>query len=321
MNFCDVISLPNLFNAWQEFSRGKRKKVDVAAFELMLEDNLFALHEMVTQRIWKPEPYVSFFVRDPKLRRIHKASVGNRVFFQALYRKLYPVFDTSFIHDSYSSRGEKGTHAAVFRLEAFARKVTCNFSHRGYVLKCDIRKFFDSIHHDVLLRLIRRRIHDEDLLELIEKVVRSFETTPGKGLPLGNVTSQLFSNIYLNELDQFIKHGPKQKYYIRYCDDFVILGRDEGELQTLVLRIASFLESKLALVLHPQKIEIRKISQGVDFLGYVVLPHRIVLRMKTKHRMLRRVNEKNLSSYLGLLSHCSGKKIAEEVRKAVLRFQ
>ncbi len=140
----------------------------------------------------------------------------------------------------------------------------------------------------------------------------------GKGLPLGNVTSQLFANVYLNELDQFVKHVLKEKYYLRYCDDFVIHGKDDHHLVSLIIRLNNFVNEKLKLSLHPRKVEIRKLSQGIDFLGYVTLPHYRILRTKTKKRMLKKLmlrdgrEEARLQSYLGMLRHCSGQKIKEQ---------
>jgi retron-type reverse transcriptase len=199
-----------------------------------LEDNLFFLHRRLVSGEWKPEPYKVFFVQDPKLRRIHKASVADRVLYQAVYQALYPIFDRHFIHDSYASRDLKGTHRGVERFEVFARSVTQNYRRPAFVLKCDIRKFFDSIDHGVLSQLIRHKISDTRFLALLGKIIDSFETTQGRGLPLGNVTSQIFANIYLNELDQFVKHLLKARHYIRYCDDFVILSCDKSRLEEIV---------------------------------------------------------------------------------------
>jgi len=222
-NFYDVISINDLFYAWKTFRKGKRSKSEVAVFELNLEENIFTLHEALVSGKWMPDEYTAFYVQDPKLRRIHKATVRDRVLHQAVYQKLYPLFDPSFIHDSYSSRDGKGTHRGVKRFEEFARRATGNYSRNAHALKCDIRKFFDSIDHEILLKLIRRKCKDECLMKLISQIISSFEIQPEKGLPLGNVTSQIFANIYMNELDQFAKHILKAKYYIRYCDDFVII--------------------------------------------------------------------------------------------------
>ena len=185
--------------------------MDVAKYELNLERNIFDLRKILLHGEWKPDPYQVFFVRDPKLREIHKASVRDRILYQAVYRKLYQVFDKHFIFDSYSSRKEKGTHNGVKRLARFSNKISSDNINTGYILKCDIKKFFDSIDQRILLDLIARKITDEKLFSLISQIIVSFEKTPGKGLPLGNVTSQLSANIYLNELDQYAKHKLKTK--------------------------------------------------------------------------------------------------------------
>lgn len=320
-----------MLKAWKEFRRGKRKKIDVALFETHLEDNILELRELLVNKTYKPDKYTSFFVCDPKRRHIHKASVRDRLLFQAVFRVLYNIFDPTFIHTSYSSRIGKGTHAGVMKFEKYARRVSVNFTQNSFVLKCDIKKFFDSINHTVLLGLIKRKIMDQDALCLIEKIIDSFSVMQGKGLPLGNVTSQLFANVYLNELDQFVKHVLGAKYYIRYCDDFVILHRDVEFLKKALQSIAIFLGDKLFMNLHEHKISIRKISQGTDFLGYVSLPNYRVLRTKTKKRMLRKIEnlksllEKNkitevffknsLASYIGILKHCRGFNIEERIAK------
>lgn len=313
LNFYDVISLKNLLAAWREFRKGKRKKPDVTAFELNLEDNIFQLHSELVSGVWKPESYAFFRVNDPKPRIIHKASVRDRVLYQAVYRKLCQAFDPSFIYDSYSSRLKKGTHAGVKRFTAFAQKVSVNHRKASFVLKCDIRKFFDSVDHEILLKLINRKVSDKNLIILIRQIIYSFEILSGKGLPLGNVTSQLFANIYLNELDQFVKHKLEARYYIRYCDDFVILHQSNKVLLEWVEEIKKFCQEFLLLDLHERKTIIRKIHWGTDFLGYVVLPHRVVLRTRTKKRMLKMINDKNLSSYLGILSHCKGWKLGQKL--------
>ena len=323
VNFCDVISLENLLAAWREFKRGKTGKSDVAQFAFNLEDNLFALHGALRDGSWHPDSYEAFFVTDPKRRHIHKATVRDRVVHQALFRKLYPIFEKTFIHDSYSSRVGKGTHAGVERLENFVRRVSINYTKQVFALKCDVR-FFDSISHDVLLEIIGRRIHDLDMMRLVQGIVRSFETASGKGLPLGNVTSQLFANVYLNELDQFTKRELKVGYYVRYCDDFMILGETKEKLQRLIEVLRSFLQSRLLLTLHPNKVSIRTPEQGIDFLGYVILPHYRVLRPRTKKRIVAAYARKAravktdeekeflksvLYSYKGVLIHCRGYRI------------
>lgn len=284
-------------------------------FEFNLEDNLFQLcHELKT-KTYKHSDYTKFYIQDPKLRLINKATIKDRVLHHTVFRILYPIFDKSFIFDSYSCRLGKGTHKAVKRLETFCRKLGRNNKIKLFALKCDIRKFFDSVDQDILLALIKNKIKDENAIWLIEKIIRSFSS----GLPLGNVTSQLFANIYLNELDQFIKHGLKEKYYLRYCDDFLVLGQNEESLTKLILPINEFLKANLNLTLHPNKIILRKYKQGIDFLGYVVRPHCRTLRTKTKKRILKKIKKEKISSqslqsYLGILKHCKGWKIREEIK-------
>lgn len=323
--FDEIISLENLFLAWREFRKGKRSKLDVQEFEFNLEDNLFQLHYELKTKTYQHSYYTPFNICDPKPRRIHKAIIKDRVLHHAIFRILYPIFDKSFIYDSYSCRLNKGTHRAVNRLEQFARKSSKNNTKTLFTLKCDIKKFFDSVDQNILLKLIEKKIQDEGVVWLVEKIVKSFKS----GLPLGNVTSQLFANIYLNKLDQFAKHELKTRYYLRYCDDFVILGKTRENLEKLVEPINDFLENKLKLTLHTDKIIIRKYRQGIDFLGYVVLPHYRVLRTKTKRRILKKIKAKqrqfqngliaeesfnqSLQSYFGILKHCKGYKIQKQI--------
>jgi 5,10-methylene-tetrahydrofolate dehydrogenase/methenyl tetrahydrofolate cyclohydrolase/retron-type reverse transcriptase len=324
-DFCDLISVDNLLHSWKEFSNGKKSKKDVAHFELSLEDNIFQLHDALVAGSWTPNPYVAFYVQDPKLRKIHKASVRDRVLHQAVYRALYQLFDKNFIHDSYSSRNFKGTHAGVKRFGEFARKVTANYSQQGFALKCDIRKFFDSIDHVILLHILKRKITDDRFFDLITRIVVSFETVPGKGLPLGNVTSQILANVYMNEFDQFMKHTLKSRFYLRYCDDFVIVHNSENFLKSVIPLMSKFLSEELRLTLHPNKISLRKVRQGIDFLGYVSLPNYRVLRTRTKNRMIAKIHQARLlyachrissekfnsilTAYAGVLSHCKSRKL------------
>jgi len=311
--FAEIVSLENLFLAWREFKRGKRNKSEVQEFEFNLEDNLFKLHQELKTKTYQHYNYTSFYVRDPKLRHIHKAAVRDRVLHHAVFRILYPIFDQGFVYDSYSCRLGKGTHRAVARLEKFARILSKNYRRNIFALKCDIRKFFDSVDQNILFALIQKKIKDDGALWLINKIIKSFSKEQNKGLPLGNVTSQLFANIYLNEFDQFIKHKLKVKHYFRYTDDFIILHQNESYLKELLPIIALFLKNELKLELRPSKVFIRKLSRGIDFLGYVVLPYHKVLRTKTKRRIFKKVSDKNLQSYLGVLKHCNGYKIKQSI--------
>jgi len=297
----------------------------VQEFEFNLEDNLFALHHDLRNKNYQHGDYSSFYIYDPKLRHIHKALVRDRLLHHAIFRALYPIFDKKFIYDSYSCRLDKGVHKGILRLRQFTMKASVNYRSPAYALKCDVKKFFASVNHEILLSLIRKEISDSDALWLIEEILKSYES----GLPLGNVTSQLFANIYLNELDQFVKHQLKEKYYIRYCDDFVILHKNKLHLERSVALLEDFLESKLSLRLHPNKILFNKLNHGIDFLGYVVMPRYIVVRPKTKKRIFKRIALKkyqlengkiteasfnySIQSYMGILRHCRGFRVGREI--------
>lgn len=222
-NYQDLILVENLFQAWSEFKKGKRKRKDVQIFERNLEDNLFDLHYQLKSKTYQHGNYQSFYVQDPKQRHIHKAQVPDRIIHHLLYKYLYELFDKTFIFDSYSCRENKGTHKGVKRLEKFARIVSKNYTRDCWALKLDIKKFFASVDHNILMNLLKRKINDPDILWLLKEVIDSFP----KGIPLGNLTSQVFANIYMNELDQFIKHKLKIKYHLRYADDFLVLFNDD----------------------------------------------------------------------------------------------
>ena len=245
----------------------------------------------------------------------------DRLLHHALYRKLCPFFDRTFIADSYSCRLGKGTHAAMNRFRSLAYKVSRNHTRTAWVLKCDIRKFFASIDQRTLTDILARYIPDEDILWLLSRVVGSFSSGISRchldtkiGLPLGNLTSQLLVNIYMNEFDQFVKHRLKAGYYIRYADDFVFLSHERERLAGILPLAEAFLREKLLLHLHPDKISLRTSASGVDFLGWVHFPDHRVLRTTTKRRMVRNCainseNENVVDSYLGFLKHGNARKL------------
>jgi len=299
----NIISLNNLHTAWKEFLPGKKHKPDVAEFALNFGENICELHHSLKTKTYRHGSYKHFKIADPKPRDIHKASVRDRLLHHAIHRVLYPFFDRKFISDSYSCRERKGVHKALDRFRDFGRSASFNHTKTVYVLKCDIRKFFASIDHGILMNILEKHITDKDILGLLENVIGSFHTALGKGLPLGNLTSQLLVNIYMNEFDQFVKHKLKCKHYIRYADDFMILSQDKEYLQKLISQIRAFLSVQLKLSLHPNKVSIQTLASGVDFLGWVHFPTHRVLRRATRRRILSRVNERNMSSYLGLCKH------------------
>src|SRR3989344_5290534 len=312
--FEDIISVENLLEAWQEFFRGKKNKPDVQEFQLRLMDNIFNLHYDLVHHTYKHGGYQQFKINDPKPRIIHKASVRDRFLHHAIYRILYPFFDTTFISDSFSCRDDKGMHKAINRFKEFARVVSKNNTKTCWILKCDIRKFFASVDQNILMKILEKRIEDESIVNLLKEIIFSFKPN---GLPLGNLTSQLFANVYLNELDQFVKHKLKVKHYIRYADDFVIFCEDEGYLENLIPLISDFLQNGLNLILHPNKIYIKRLNAGMDFLGWVNFGGYRTLRNKTKKRMLEKIKDNPkleiLNSYWGLLKHGATKKIKKQI--------
>lgn len=263
--------------------------------------------------------YQHFRISDPKPRDIHKAVVRDRLLHHALYRELYPFFDRTFIADSYSCRKNKGTHKALQRFKYFACKVSRNDTQTCWVLKCDIKKFFASINQSILIEILELYIADVEIVNLLKKIIGSFHS--GKkdfGLPLGNLTSQLLVNIHMNVFDQYVKHNIKAKYYIRYADDFVFLSHDKGWLESVLQDITEFLENELHLSLHPDKVFIKTLASGVDFLGWVHFSRHRVLRMVTKRRMMKTIQHKEgkeevVQSYLGMLIHGNGYKIIDTI--------
>ena len=335
--FEKIISSENLFSAWDAFRSDKRSKLDVLQFEWNLERNIFQLHRDLKNKTYKHGPYVGFYIRDPKQRHIHKASVRDRILHHAVFSVVNPIFEPTFISTSFSCRVGYGTHKGVEVLKKIMGKVSKNNTNRCFVLKCDVRKFFDSVNHEILLSIIKKRIKDIDAMWLLKSIIESYKSAPvenegqgqPRGIPIGNLTSQLFANVYMNELDQFVKHRLKIKHYVRYTDDFALVSESPEELGKLLIPISKFLQNELALTLHPNKSILHSICQGVDFLGYVIFPHHRLIRSKTKHRMFRKLEkqmeeyragditklnfEQSLQSYLGVLSHADTYGIREEL--------
>lgn len=320
--------------SWEKFKKGKRNKRDVAKFEFDLEPNIFKLHRDLQEKKYRHGPYFGFYIRDPKVRHIHKATVRDRIVHHAVFRILNFLFEPTFIPTSFSCRIGKGNHKGVYALEDMVRKVSKNYTGPCFALKCDIKKFFDSVDHEILLAQLGRRIRDKNTIWLLREIVGSFSTSgtlfEKRGLPIGNLTSQLFANVYMNEFDQFVKHELKIKYYARYTDDFVILSDTDNEFDKLLGRITIFLRERLCLELHPHKVDIRKLHDGIDFLGYVVFPHHKLPRAKTRRRVVRKLRQRaeeykeekiddvtltqSLHSYMGLLSHANTHNFSEDLK-------
>ena len=240
--YAEIYNLSNLLLAWRKARKGKTKKDYVVEYEKDVIKNLLKIQEELKDQTYKPLPLRTFILRDPKTRKISKSYFRDRIVHHALVRVIEPVFDKIFIQDSCANRKGKGNLYALERFYYFMRKVSRNGKPsgwlnqnqvRGYCLKADIKHYFQEVSHEVLLRAIKKKIKDDKVIWLIKQILNNNVVggSNGKGMPLGNLTSQFFANVYLNELDYFVKHELKAKYYIRYVDDFVLLDSSKENLR------------------------------------------------------------------------------------------
>jgi retron-type reverse transcriptase len=295
----EIYNLSNLILAWRKARKGKTNKIYVKEFETDTIGNLLKLHEELKNESYFPKPLKIFILRDPKTRKISKSEFRDRIIHHAIINILEPIFTKSFIYDSCANIKGKGNLFALKRFDYFKNKVTengkliknsfkdNNFVY-GYCLKADIKHYFEEVDREILLKILRKKIDDEKTINLIIKILNNNTIKGderGKGMPLGNLTSQFFANIYLNDLDYFVKHKLKAKYYIRYVDDFIILHKSNSQLKEWKIKINNFLKEELKLELHPDKSKIIPLSKGVDFVGF---------RNFYYFRLLRRRNIKNM---------------------------
>src|SRR3989338_8125510 len=294
--YIQICSLDNLVLAWRKARKGKTQRDYVIEFERDLKKNLLDLQYELITRTYQPKPLTTFILRDPKTRKISKSDFRDRIIHHAIVNILEPIFDKTFIPDSYANRIRKGTLNAVKRFDVFKRKVSKNNTRKCFVLKADIRHYFDTVDHQILINLLQKKIKDEKVMWLIKIILENHESKmKGKGMPLGNLTSQFFANIYLNELDQYVKHELKAEYYIRYVDDFVILSPSRALLEEYKTKIEIFLKNNLLLELHPEKTQIRLLSRGVGFLGFDIFYNHKTIKKKSMRKFQGKLNEmKNL---------------------------
>ena len=261
---------------------GKRNRTGVSRFNFQADSNLLTLKKQLLSTEYKPGKHRLFYVYDPKFRLISAPPFVDRIVHHAICQVIEPVFDKSFIEDSYACRKNKGAHKAIKRLQMFLRKTKTN-----YALKCDISKYFAHIDHDILFDLLKKKISDPPTLELLKKIIDSYP----EGIPIGNLTSQLFANIYLDPLDRYIKQSLRRRYYLRYVDDFLILGDSKEDLKEVLVYITIFLQRFLKLELHPRKVRLFPTRLGVDFVGYVVFPNHIRLRSKNVRKFRKKLKK------------------------------
>ena len=288
----EVASFENLYWAFIQAREGKRSQPNVAAFEFELEENLVCLQQELADKTYRPGGYRSFTITDPKRRLVSAAPFRDRVVHHALCRVIVPIFERTFIGDSYANRVGRGTHKALDRAQGFARRYR-------YVLQCDVVQFFPSVDHAILRGILSRKLADADVMWLVDRILESgagvlageyemvyyagddlLAALRPRGLPVGNLTSQFWANVYLNELDQFVKRELRCPAYLRYVDDFALFSDSKRELwgwkAAIVERLAG-----LRLVLHERSSTVYPVRNGIPFLGFRVYP---------THRRLRRRN-------------------------------
>lgn len=330
-----IYDFDNIYNAYLNARKGKRFRDEVLEFSSNLEENIIDIQNELMWKTYSVGKYHQFIITDPKRRLIMALSFRDRVIQWAIYRQIYPLFDRRFIYDSYGCRYGKGTLAAVNRLQYWLKQAYRS-EDDYYYLKLDISKFFYSVNHDILMNILKKTIADKDTLNLLRTIISS-ESNKGlpngfisdcyptneagelSGLPIGNLTSQIFANIYLNELDQFCKHELKIHYYIRYMDDIIILHKSKQALHEMKSEIERFINKRLGLCLN-DKTAIRPVTMGIEFVGYRVWGSHKKIRKKSVIKMKQRIKEiqhlykvgsiefsdvkATMASYFGLLKHC-----------------
>lgn len=333
--FPKIYDFENVLAAYKAAVKKKRDRPDVMRFTDDLESNLIQLQNELIWDMYRVGRYNIFYVYEPKKRVIMSLSFRDRVAQHAIYRQLNPPIEKQFIYDSYACRIGKGTHKAVDRLQYWVRQVERK-PQQYYYLKLDVSKYFYRIDHAILKDILARKIEDPPLLNLLSRIIDCEDTNFGLplgadigdvafdemlddvGLPIGNLTSQMFANLYLNELDQFAKHKLRLHYYIRYMDDIIILHPDKRYLEHVKQEIERFLNDELHLILN-RKTCIRPVSAGIEFVGYRVWATHRKLKKKTMKKIKKRLKylfrlyavgeidretiEKSLASYRGIMQH------------------
>lgn len=309
--YSKVHSWPNLYLAYRNARKGKRSRAPAATFEFHQEQYLVELQEELAQKTYQPGAYYSFYIHEPKRRLISAAPFRDRVAHHALCHVIEPLFERSFIYDSYANRVGKGTHRAIDRAQAYARRFR-------YVLQCDVRQFFPSIDHAILRQILAHKIADDDVMWLVDQILESgqgvlseqysmvyfpgddlFAVNRPRGLPIGNLTSQFWANCYLNPFDHFVKRELKAKGYVRYVDDFLLFADDKDTLwawhEAVIAKLAD-----LRLTIHSRSHPF-PVTEGIPFLGFIVFPsHRRLKRRKGIH-FRRQLKQKLAYYHAGLI--------------------
>jgi len=310
--FEKIISFDNLVLAAKKAFRGKKDKRRIADFCLNLENEILALRSELHTRTYAPRPLRAFWIYEPKLRKIGASDLRDRVVHHAVFNIIEPILERGYISHSYACRTGKGTHRVVRQAQAYCRRYR-------YFLKCDVRKYFESIDHEVLKRLLERRFKDPELLWLLGVIIEA-SGEGGRGIPIGSLSSQHFANLYLDCLDHHVKDGLGVKGYIRYMDDFLCFGNDKEGLHRIKADIESRLRGGLKLELKRSATMMALCRDGVPFLGFNIFPGIIRMRRENKKRSLgkmrARTNEFETGQLGGEAYSRSMSSIAEHLKMA-----
>ncbi|MCP4379507.1 MAG: RNA-dependent DNA polymerase [bacterium] len=286
--FEQIVQFDNLQRAAHKAFRGSKKYTPAGArFYFQMESELLCLEEELRSGSYRPQPYRSFRIYEPKERLISASDFRDRVVHHAICNVLEPIFERGMIFDSYACRRGKGAHAAIARSQYFARRFR-------YVLKCDIRKHFESLDHAVLQQILARKIKDRRVLALLSTIIEHAvpHYRPGQGLPIGALTSQLFANLYLNELDHLLKERLQVTGYLRYMDDFLLFGLNKQRLRDWLVRLRDYLHTTLRLDLKEEALRLLPVSEGIPFLGFRVFPGLIRLDRRQQIRFRRKIRQR-----------------------------
>ena len=347
------ITIDELFEAYFKCRKHKQNTINAIAFEVDYESNLITLLEEINNGTYEPGKSITFIVNKPVKREIFAADFRDRVVHHLVINKLNPLFEKEFIYDSYACRVGKGTHFGIKRVDSFIRQCSENYKKDCYILKLDIRGFFMHIDKNILFERLKIFINEkykgediELLLKLCQKIIynnptkrciikgnkSNWDSLPNDkslfyspddcGLPIGNLSSQVFANFYMSNFDHFVKHDLKIRFYCRYVDDFVVVCNDKKYLKVVIVKIKEFLLLELHLSLHPKKIYFQHYTKGVNYLGVIIKPYRINVANRTKHNFYITIEEMNLiardhkpnkqdkdkflcsmNSYLGIMKH------------------
>jgi len=357
--------LIDLFQAYYDARKNKRNTINALKFEKHFEHNLFQLFDEITTSQYKPKPSICFIVNNPVKREVFAADFRDRVIHHLIYNYIAPAFEKTFVNDSYSCRKGKGTHYAIKRIDHFIRSCSENYQKDCYILKLDIKGYFMSMNKGLLFKKVKDELIKQKntlqfdlplILYLVEKTIFNdptfhchvkglksdwkglpkdkslFHTKKNYGLPIGNLTSQLFGNVYMNDFDHFVKGDLKIRYYGRYVDDFILIHNNKEYLKSLIESISNFLKANLKLQLHPHKIYMQHCNNGVKYLGAVIKPHRIYSANRTKGNFYSAIEAQNkiardhkpsveeqaaflssMNSYLGILKHYKTYKLRKKM--------